>query len=261
MGCDPRAFDAHKTQWTAALLGVVVLGTMAVFCGGGFELRVATASGHEAILEGRYADAAREFAAVADRHRMHASFRAHALVHYAVAQLYDGHHEHAIGALLEAEQLGATYGAIRRTTAPLLVRCFALTGDLPRARAWLEATHARLPPGAAPNAASVRWQLTGLLLCRHGQYAEARKHFQGGKQFVGRLLELDRSECALLFAFATTVVEGKADLVLDVLEGLRARRRRLDWMTKHWPELAMFAATHGFEVGPTDQPAHPHLMN
>jgi len=248
---DPDALTDHETLWKIVFTLFVFAGVLAWALGGTFEFRVAFARGRVAFAEARYSDAAWLFGKLAERYVYNPTFAAVALVNAGSAQLYDGQHAAAIGLLLAANQrLGPVPSPTKRSAAALLVRCYALAGDVEQATRWL---HIAAESGVER---ATMWELHGLVMCRRRQFKQACAHFtRGSKAYLRNIGLLDGIEAMLTFAFAMYVEGHGTEYIRIVREKFGDRSTR--WLTIQWPELATFASTHGLD----DAPAEPRFMN
>jgi tetratricopeptide (TPR) repeat protein len=235
----------------AALAGAFLIVLIVLFVvRGAKQFNAAQTAGLEALAERDYGAAAEHFAQLARRYRGKPNFAAFARYNYGVALLRGGDSQQAAGIFraVEGDVKLTMFPGIRRLAAFQLGRCFALGGDVAKAREWLEAIKKR--GVALDNPAHDRAMvegLEGLVLCREGKLAEAQRHYELAWNRMTEFLQMRQmTEPLLLRAYAIATASGPRDAgaaepYLRMLRGVSSRD--LEWIVKHWPELAAFVTT------------------
>jgi tetratricopeptide (TPR) repeat protein len=252
MGGEEHARDGYSGWWIA---GAAVAGALLVFLfvlllvRGAKQFNAAQEAGLEALAERDYAQAAEQFAKLARRYRTRPQFAAFARYNHGVALLRGGDSATAAGIFraVEGDVKLTMFPGVRRLAAFQLGRCFALGGDVAKARQWLDAIKRR--GSGLDNPSHDRAMvdgLEGLVLCREGKLDEAQRLYEQSWNRMTEFLQMRQmTEPLLLRAYAIASKgprdAGAAEPYLRMLRSMSTRD--VEWLTKHWPELAAFAST------------------
>jgi tetratricopeptide (TPR) repeat protein len=252
IGDEEHVRNGYSGWWIA---GAAVAGALLVFLfvlllvRGAKQFNVAQEAGLEALAERDYAQAAEQFAKLARRFRTRPQFAAFARYNHGVALLRGGDSAAAAGIFhaVERDVKLTMFPGIRRLAAFQLGRCFALGGDVAKARQWLDAIKRR--DGGLDNPVHDRAMvdgLEGLVLCREGKLDEAQRHYEQSWNRMTEFLQMRQmTEPLLLRAYAIASKgprdAGAAEPYLRMLRSISTRD--VEGLTKYWPELAAFVST------------------
>jgi tetratricopeptide (TPR) repeat protein len=245
---DPAATDRHRTLCSGILAGLTLGAILVGVYHHVQRFRAIEKRANAAVADGRYSDAARLFAELAAHERNLPPFAAQAEYYRGYASMCDAQFASAAESLLRVEKLLApNTPPLRRLVAITLTRCFALAGDLDQASHWLEMASERVAAVPSPWFESALWQVTGLVICRRGDFDEACRHYERGwKRFLPSVPRDERTEVGLLRAFAITHKHGQPRVASPWIKQLRrARRDGVYRLTAEWPEMATFATANG----------------
>jgi tetratricopeptide (TPR) repeat protein len=251
-GGEQHARDGYSGWWIAGGVGAGALFVflfVLLFVRGAKQFNRAQEAGLEALAERDYAQAAEQFAKLARRYRAKPSFAAFARYNHGVALMRGGDSATAAGIFraVEGDVKLTMFPGIRRLAAVQLGRCFALGGDVAKARQWLDAIKRR--DGGLDNPVHDRAMvdgLEGLVLCREGKLDEAQRRYEQSWNRMTEFLQMRQmTEPLLLRAYAIASKgprdAGAAEPYLRMLRSMSTRD--VEGLTKYWPELAAFVST------------------
>jgi tetratricopeptide (TPR) repeat protein len=259
---DPYAPEPERVGYSGWWIAVAVLITLVAILGlfkwklaDATKFNAAQAPALEALVEGKYREAAEMFAGLARRYRAKINVAAIASYNQGFALLRAGDTAAAIGIFLGVERMPKLgTGGIRKLAAIQLGRSFALAGDHAKAAAWLDAAREREPMADPVHDRAFVAALEGLVLCRQGKLEEANLHYDRWWEHLTRYLPVDQMiEVWLIRAYAVSAGAsprdaGTAERWLRLLRG--AAPRSLDWLTARWPELQTLVVTHHLATPP-----------
>lgn len=250
----PLVQVGYSGWWIAVGVAVTLAAVIAIVVwlfGGAKKFNERATPGLEAIADGKLTQAAELFAQLAKQYRAKPNFAAVASYNRGYALMRNGDTAAAIGILLGVDRMPkAGAGNIRKLVRVQLGRCFALAGDVDKARRWFEAARESTASMVDPvHDRAFIDALEGLVLCREGKLEEACRHYEAcWSRLLAYLPTNQMMEVWLLRAYAISASStprdaGGAEPWLRILRSMPPGA--LDWMLVRWPELATFVVTHG----------------
>ncbi len=202
-----------------------------------------------ALSDGRWAEAASLFAALAQRYPRHGA-QLIARYQMGAALLHQGDLDAALREAIASEKGGLLFGReARGRGATQLAQIYALRGELDLAKQWaIEARKRLMHVGDRLFQGALLRVAETALLCRQGAFAEALAGLDRDQRLLESMLATrTMAEVWLLRAFALqqTTDARDAGRIDPWLTLLRTRPRgSLDYLAKRWPELHAFLAAH-----------------